>query len=232
MGDYAMTAQPSLLMAKRNEQHPTELADLYGKRLVVVSETKDGQRLDEGLVKSITGGDKIRARRMRENFWEFTPSHLPIIATNHRPIVRGTDYGIWRRLRLIPFNVTIPPEKQDKRLPEKLRVELGAILRWLVQGCLDWQCDGLQEPEVVLAATETYRTESDTFSQWFDECCEVAKNAEWKASLASGSYRHWCEDASEKPLNTLRFGERVQERFTRLPRRRDGYYYLGFRLLS
>ncbi|MBA3485458.1 MAG: hypothetical protein H0T51_26990 [Pirellulales bacterium] len=114
MGDYAMTAPPGLLMAKRNEQHPTELADLFGKRLVVISETNDGQKLDEGLVKMLTGGERIRARHMRQDHWEFRPSHLPVLVTNHKPRVIGTDYAIWRRLRLVPFGVTIPEARQDK----------------------------------------------------------------------------------------------------------------------
>lgn len=232
LGDYAMTAPPGLLMAKRFDQHPTEVADLFGMRLVVINETKDGQRLDEGLVKSITGGDKIRARRMRENFWQFSPSHLPIIATNHRPVVRGNDYGIWRRLRLIPFNVTITPERQDKRLTEKLRAELPGILRWLVEGCLEWQRGGLREPPVVLAATESYRVESDTITTWLDECCEMHPDADRKAGEAYHAYSDWCKDNNEIPLSNRRFGEKIQERFTRLPRRRDGYYYRGFRRLG
>lgn len=114
MGEYAMKAPAGLLMASRGERHPTELADLYGARLVAITETGDGQRLDERLVKETTGGDTIRARRMREDFWQFKPSHLSVLVTNHQPIVRGTDNGIWRRLRLVPFTVTIPEADQDR----------------------------------------------------------------------------------------------------------------------
>jgi putative DNA primase/helicase len=142
-GDYAMQAPPGLLMTQKGDRHPTELADLFGKRLVIISETRDGQRLDEGLVKSVTGGDKIRARRMREDHWEYFPSHLPVVVTNHRPIVRGNDHGIWRRLRLVPFTVTIPPEKQNKKLTTELRAELPGIAKWVVEGCRKWQADGL-----------------------------------------------------------------------------------------
>lgn len=229
MGSYAMTAPPSLLMSKRYDQHPTELADLFGKRLVVVSETRDGQRLDEGLVKGVTGGDAIRARRMREDHWEFMPSHLPVIATNHRPVVRGTDLGIWRRLRLIPFSVTIPPSQQDSQLTDKLRQELPAIARWLVQGCLEWQQDGLQEPEAVLAATDAYREESDTFSLWFEEHCVADVQAECKASKAYEHFTQWCERSKETRISQRLFGERLVQRFIR-QRRKDGYHYLGFSL--
>ena len=153
LGEYSLAAPPGLLMATASERHPTELASLFRRRLVVVSETKDGQKLDEGLVKSITGGDRITARRMREDFWQFDPSHLALIVTNHRPRVDGTDHGIWRRLRLVPFSVTIPSAERDPALPSRLRDEAPAILRWMVQGCLDWRRGGLQEPKAVMAAT-------------------------------------------------------------------------------
>lgn len=229
LGDYAMTASPGLLMNRRHESHPTDLADLYGKRLVILSETKDGQKLDEGMVKAVTGGDLIRARRMRENFWEFAPSHLPLIVTNHKPVVRGTDYGIWRRLRLIPFNVTIPPERQDKHLTEKLLNELPAILRWMVAGCLDWQRTGLRDPPCVLAATEQYRVESDTFAQWFAEQMVVDQASECKAADAFRNYRDWCEQASEQSLNQTQFGQRMIAHISH-KRVSNGVWYVGVRL--
>ncbi len=137
-GDYAMQANRDLLIVKRGESHPTELAALFGKRLVVTIETDDGRRLAEGLVKQLTGSDKITARRMREDFWQFDPTHKVLLATNHKPEVRGTDHAIWRRLRLIPFDVVIPDEHQDKDLPLKLEAERAGILAWAVQGCLAW----------------------------------------------------------------------------------------------
>jgi putative DNA primase/helicase len=117
LGDYAMQAAPDLLLAKRGS-HPTELADLFGARFVASTETEEGRRLAESLVKQLTGRDPIKARRMREDFWQFDPTHTVFLATNHRPEVRGTDLAIWRRIRLVPFQVTIPPAEQDKRLPE------------------------------------------------------------------------------------------------------------------
>jgi putative DNA primase/helicase len=160
--DYAMKAQPDLLMARRGEQHPTALADLFGKRLVVANETGEGHRLNESLVKELTGSDKIRARRMREDYWEFSPTHKIILSTNHRPEVRGTDHAIWRRIRLIPFDVTIPDDEQDARLPEKLAAELPGILAWCVRGCLAWLEIGLNPPDPVSRATDGYRREQDS----------------------------------------------------------------------
>src|SRR5215218_4665651 len=125
--DYGMQAAPDLLVAKKGS-HPTEVADLFGKRLVASIEVEDGRRLAESLVKQLTGGDKVRARRMRQDFWQFDPTHKVFMAVNHKPEVRGTDTAIWRRIRLIPFTETIPPGEQDKKLPEKLRGELSGIL--------------------------------------------------------------------------------------------------------
>jgi P4 family phage/plasmid primase-like protien len=137
MGDYGQQAAPDLLLAKRGS-HPTELADLFGARLVASVEVEDGRRLAESLVKQLTGGDRIKARRMREDFWEFAPTHKVFLAANHKPVVRGTDHAIWRRIKLVPFDVVIPKGEQDSRLPKKLRAELPGILAWAVHGCLEW----------------------------------------------------------------------------------------------
>jgi putative DNA primase/helicase len=125
-----MQAMPELLMVRRHEVHPTERADLYQKRLVTTVEIGEGERLTEALVKLLTGGERIRARRMREDFWEFRPTHKFWLAANHKPVIRGTDDAIWRRPRLIPFTVRIPDEKKDPKLLDKLTPELPGILRW------------------------------------------------------------------------------------------------------
>jgi putative DNA primase/helicase len=243
LGDYGFQAPQGFLMAKRGEAHPTELTDLFGARFVSIAETQDGQRLDEGLVKMLTGGERIRARRMREDFWEFVPSHTPFLATNYKPIVRGGDYGIWRRLKLIPFTATFvdPTEAaehpdaplKDRELAEKLRGERGGILRWIVEGCLAWQREGLNPPDAVLVATRAYKDESDTFKTWIEDRCVVDPQAQWKASAAYKAYRDWCEEVGEKPISKNGFAEKVEEAgFERLPHRRDGNYYGGFRPLN
>src|SRR5208282_5449458 len=123
------------------------------------------------LVKELTGGDKIAARRMRENWWEFNPTHKAILVTNHKPEIRGTDHAIWRRIRLIPFTVTFPEDKQDKHLGEKLKAEAPGILRWMVEGCQEWQKHGLGTPEVVMVATAEYRSEQDRLAQFLEQEC-------------------------------------------------------------
>ncbi|PLS83054.1 MAG: hypothetical protein CYG60_22800, partial [Actinobacteria bacterium] len=153
LGDYGQLAAPELLLSKRGA-HPTELADLKGARLVASVEIEDGRKMAESLVKQLTGGEKVKARYLHKDFFEFDPTHKVFLVANHKPEVLGTDHAIWRRVKLIPFDVTIPEEEQDPRLPEKLQAELPGILAWAVRGCLDWQRDGLAEPEEVKAATE------------------------------------------------------------------------------
>ena len=136
LGAYAMKASAELLMASKYDRHPTEKADLHGRRLIAALETEQGRKLNEVLVKELTGGDPIRARRMREDFWEFWPTHKVFLATNHKPVITGTDHAIWERIRLIPFTVTIPRDRQDTMLADKLKAELAGILAWAVQGCL------------------------------------------------------------------------------------------------
>ncbi len=210
-GEYGMQAAPDLLIAKRGG-HPTEVADLFGMRLVASIEVEDGRRLAEALVKSLTGGDKVRARRMRQDFWQFDPTHTAFLCTNHKPEIRGTDAGIWRRIRLIPFTETIPPEEQDRKLPERLRAELPGILAWAVEGCLEWQREGLTAPDEVRRATGNYRAEMDVIGAFLRDECEVGKdyNATFKEVFAR--YEEWCEEAGEKPETRRKFNARLKER--------------------
>ena len=227
-GDYGLAAPPGFLMDKRNDRHPTELADLFGRRLVILSESKDGQRLDEGLVKLVTGGDRLRARHLHQDFWEFSPSHTAMLLSNHLPVIKGVDVGVWRRVRKIPYEVTIPPKRQDDKLAEKLRAELPVIAKWMVDGCLAWQKEKLTPPAKVLLATEGYKQDSDTFAQWFDERCLTGEQHEAKASAVFTDYKAWCERSNERPLTQTAFGLRVVEKPFTKERRRDGFWYFGF----
>ncbi len=209
--DYSMKAASSLLMASGSDRHPTEVADLFGKRFVAVVETEDGKRLAESMVKELTGGDSLRARRMREDFWEFRPSHSVFMATNHRPVVRGNDHAMWRRLKLVPFAVTIPDAEQDRELTAKLRAEWPAILRWAVQGCLGWQQCGLGEPEVVRAATDGYRSDEDQIEQFIADRCMVGPSYQVRSSAIYKSYREWCDQQGERPLSQKKFSQRLEE---------------------
>lgn len=207
--DYAMKAAPDLLMARRGESHPTDRADLFGKRFVACVETEDGRRMAESLVKEITGGDRIRARRMREDFWEFTPTHHVWLAGNHKPTVRGNDHGIWRRIKLIPFDVVIPDAQQDKQLPEKLAAELPGILNWCIEGCLEWQRNGMREPPIVQAATKEYSDEMDRLGQFIDDYCETGPEFMAPATVL---YQTFLSEMSDARISQQAFGASLRQR--------------------
>jgi len=171
LGEYGMQAAPNFLLVRDREQHPTELSDLFGKRFVCTIEVEKGKHLAEALMKTLTGGEHVRARRMREDFWEFPPTWKIWFAANDKPKVKGRDNATWRRIKLIPFDVTIPNEEVDRGLPKKLLEELPGILNWAIEGCLDWKQHGLQEPEKVTKATKAYREETDLMAQFCGECC-------------------------------------------------------------
>lgn len=219
-GDYGMQAAPDLLVAKKGS-HPTEVADLFGMRLVASIEVEDGRRLAESLVKQLTGGDKVRARRMRQDFWQFDPTHKVFMAVNHKPEVRGTDTAIWRRLRLIPFEQTIPPAEQDKKLPQKLEAELPGILRWALEGCLEWQHEGLQAPEEVRKATGAYRSEMDVIGAFLQDECEIGREFREPFTTLYKRYEEWCEDGGERAETRRKFNARLKER-GRFEARRSG----------
>jgi putative DNA primase/helicase len=220
---YAMKAPSELLMVSNNDRHPTERADLFGKRFVAAIETEQGRRLAEVFVKEVTGGDPIRARRMREDFWEFQPTHKVFLATNHKPVITGTDTAIWERIQLVPFAVTIPPDERDTTLPEKLEHELPGILTWAVQGCLAWQRDGLGEPDEVQQATKGYRTEMDVLGQFITECCLVGADYRVKADKLYDAYKLWHGDqAQNQRAWGMALTERGFERYTN-----NGTWYRG-----
>lgn len=231
LGDYAKTAAPKLLIRRDSDAHPTELADLHGVRFLATVETAEGGRLDEERVKQLTGGDRIKGRYMRQDFFEFPPTHTPFLATNHKPTIHGNDHAIWRRVFLWPFTVTIADAAQDADLPMKLRAEWPGILAWLVGGCLEWQKAGLGAPECVRVATKGYREESDVLGQFIEECCEV--NVKWEAAAGHlyRAYSKWATDAGLRPLGNPGFSQRLQARpgITRTEKE-TGRIYTGLKL--
>ncbi|MBL8828896.1 MAG: hypothetical protein JNM18_18090 [Planctomycetaceae bacterium] len=208
---YAMKADRSLLMASRTDQHPTNIASLYGKRLAAAIETESGRRLNESLVKELTGGDVLTARRMREDFWSFKPTHTIWLATNHRPVIRGDDNGIWRRLRLIPFNVNFLG-REDRQLAETLRGEAAGILAWATFGAYSYLASGLNDPAAVLAATKDYRDEQDTLGQFIAERCVTSTTATVRATELYHAYTNWCSTTGEQPQKQRAFGTAMTER--------------------
>jgi putative DNA primase/helicase len=170
LGDYAAVAPRDLLLATSHEQHPTSMTTLFGARFAAAIETEAGGRLAEAQIKQLTGGDMLTARRMRENFWTFRPTHKLWLGCNHLPRIQGQDHAIWRRIRVIPFNVVISDAERDPRLLGALARELPGILNWALAGHSAWRSDGLRQPAAVLAATAEYRLESDWLQRFMGAC--------------------------------------------------------------
>src|SRR6266566_3023228 len=213
LGDYAQSTPSASLLAKKEEDPiRNDLARFRGARLITAVEIGEGKRLNEELVKRLTGQDTVTARFLYAEFFDFQATHKLFIACNHLPQIRGQDHAIWRRIRRIPFTVTIPEDKQDKDLPAKLRAELPGILRWAVQGCLDWQRDGLGTPEEGRAATEEYKASMDVLGQFIAECCAELADARCKASDLYEAYKKWCTNGGVLPVNSLEFGHKLTER--------------------
>jgi len=212
LGDYAKYAEFETFLARKSSGPRNDIADLVGARLVCAQEIEGGARLAESVVKHLTGGDTVKARFLFREFFEFKPQFKLFLAANHKPVIRGTDLAIWRRIHLLPFTVVIPPEEQDKDLPSKLKDELAGIMTWAVRGCLAWQSDGLTPPKSVIAATQEYREEMDILAGFLVECCVINTNAKARAGELYAAYREWCEKNGEKPVSQRNFGSRLQER--------------------
>lgn len=231
LGDYAQEAAPDLLTSRGGDRHPTELADLFGARWVSSIEVDEGKRLAETLVKQMTGGDKMKARFMRTDFFQWTPTHKLFLAANHKPEIRGTDYAIWRRIHMVPFTVTIPVEERDGKLGAKLMAELPGILNWAIAGCLEWQRRGLGIPQAVADATEEYRQEQDILAVFLEEHCVLERDASAASSALYKTYTTWAEGGGVKPVSSTAFGRRLAERGMVQGRGRDGKRtWIGLRL--
>lgn len=194
LGDFAIEAAGETFVdSKKGRSTDNKMADLRGARLVTTSETGDGNRLNESLVKRVTGGEKITANRLYAETFRFSPQFKLWLATNHKPQIVGDDLGIWRRLRLVPFTVTIPEAERDGDLPAKLRAEAPGILRWMVDGCREWMETGLRPPVSVTTATAEWRADSDLIAQFVDERCTVADYARAGTGPLYEAFREWCK---------------------------------------
>lgn len=199
LGDYAGTAPDSLLTVRAQSEHPTEIADLCGKRCVVASETEQGAKLRVQLVKRLTGDMTIKGRFMRQDYFEFPRTHKLILVTNNKPQINETTNAVWRRVRLIPFTVTIPPDERDPQLLLKLQAEWPGILNWCLRGCLDWQANGMQTPDEVKVATAEYQQEQDQLSEFIAERCHVDPHAYVCRNEILAAYQAWAKAAGINP---------------------------------
>ncbi len=212
MGDYARTAPMATFMSSHVDRHPTELAMLRGSRLVSATETEEGKRFNEALLKQITGGELIAARLMRQDFTEYVPQFKLIISGNHKPALRAVDEAMRRRIVLIPFLVTIPPEQRDKDLPEKLRGELPGILNWMIAGAVRWAAERLRLPAAVRAATDEYMADEDTVSRWIAERCVIDRHATTPTRDLYADWKQFCEENGEYVISQKAFVGRLLER--------------------
>jgi putative DNA primase/helicase len=212
IGDYHRTAPIETFTTSNSDRHPTELAMLRGARLVTAIETEDGRRWAEARIKSLTGGDALSARFMRQDFFEFVPKFKLIIAGNHTPGLRSVDEAIRRRFNLIPFSVTIPPEERDKTLQETLRAEWPGILHWMLQGCIEWQRIGLQPPAAVANATAEYIEAEDAIAAWIEEQCDCAPDLRASPMELFGSWTSWAKAAGESVGTMKRFSQALEAR--------------------
>jgi putative DNA primase/helicase len=230
LGDYHRTAAIETFTASKTERHPTDLAGLRAARLVTAIETEEGRRWDEAKVKALTGGDRIAARFMRQDFIEYVPTFKLMIAGNHKPSLRSVDESIRRRFNLLPFTVTIPPEDRDRDLPEKLKAEWPGILRWMIQGCLEWQRLGLAPPQAVRDATAAYLEAEDAVGAWIEECCQCDPQA-WAATVTLFSgWNGWATSAGEFVGSQRRFIQALETRGFVPERKKSGRGFAGIQL--
>jgi putative DNA primase/helicase len=210
LGDYAVVAPMSTFTESKQAQHPTDVAMLRGARLVTAQETEDGQHWAEAKIKTLTGGDPVTARLMRQDFFTFEPTFKLIVAGNQKPNLKNVDEAIRRRFNLLPFIVTIPPQERDPKLAEKLEEEWPGILAWAIEGCLEWQRIGLAPPPAVVEATHNYLSEEDTVGRFLAQRCERCPQAQAELKDLYREYKRHCETSGEPVLSEKSFSQRLE----------------------
>jgi putative DNA primase/helicase len=230
LGDYAIVCSPELIMQRRHQGIPNDVARLRGIRVAMMNETGQGSRFDEAKLKDLTGGDSLSGRFLQQEFFDFSPTHKLVIRGNHKPAIQGTDEGIRRRLRLVPFNVTIPESARDPDLAQKLKAELAGILRWAVDGCIEWQEKRLSPPAIISEAGHEYREESDTLGRFISEGCEIRPLAQVKSSTFFKRYRDFCEASGERWISVKDLPSEMQRRDYQWKRTNTGAFYYGIEL--
>jgi putative DNA primase/helicase len=230
LAEYHTTAPIETFTASNSDRHPTDLARLRGARLVTASETEEGRPWAEAKIKALTGGDRIAARFMRQDFFEFTPIFKLLIAGNHTPSLRSVDEAIRRRLHLIPFSVTIPIEERDPLLSEKLREEWPGILGWMIEGCRKWQATGLQVPDIVRSATKSYLDKEDAVGSWIDDCCDRDPQSTETSAALWASWLAWARREGEPEGSRKSFSQKLESKGFLSGRTNRGRFFRGLRI--
>lgn len=208
LGDYSRASSMDTLTVSKNDRHPTELAMLRGARLVTASETEEGKAWAEAKIKQLTGSDPISARFMRQDFFEFTPQFKLIVVGNHAPQLRTVDEAIKRRFNFIPF--MHKPLQPDHKLEGRLRKEWPQILKWMIEGCLEWQKSGLVRPAAVSIATDEYFEEQDLFRQWLEDCCDVGPDFRQPFEPLFNSWSGYAHDRGEAKGTEMSFRDALK----------------------
>ncbi len=232
LGSYATISAMTTFTESKMEKHPADIADLKDARLVISQETEEGRKWAESLIKSLTGGDPIKARYMRQNFFEFTPKFKLIFAGNHKPALRTVDEAMRRRMHIVPWTVTIPKAQRDPLLGEKLAVEYPAILRWMIDGCLLWQQQGLAPPDAVLHATDEYLIEEDVLRGWLDDNCVIGADQSVLSKDLRHNYVAWCEENKEFAMGPRRLSSNLISRGMKSEKIGGAQFMVGISLKS
>jgi putative DNA primase/helicase len=231
LGEHAASADAATFTANRGWGIPNDLARLRGVRFVRATETEEGVTLARQLVKRVTGGDTVAARFLYGEWFEFTPAFKLWLVTNHLPAIPGEDRATWRRIRVVPFKVRIRPDEQDRQLLAKLRAERPGILNWALDGCLEWQRDGLGMPDAVADASADYRTEQDTVERFLSECCHASADATVGLTVLRGAYEAFCRKERVPPVTTRAWPKALSDRgFTQGKTGPRGRYWIGLEL--
>ncbi len=242
LGDYSIQMESKTLTARDRDAMSNDIARLRGARFAATSETGEGRRLDEEKIKRMAGGERLVGELKYGEPFEFVPEFKIWMATNHKPTIKGTDEGIWRRIHLIPFDVRFwDPAKgesgeadlrMNKDMPGILRREMSGILNWMLEGCLRWQATGLVMPEEVKAATREYREEQDVLAGFIAERCTLERQQSASAKSLYQAYCKWCDEMGEKPLSQKAVGQRLGERGLQSHHRSSGNVWQGIGLLE
>jgi putative DNA primase/helicase len=232
LGDYAIATPTETFMRKNGDQNTNDIARLRGTRFVTTTEAEQGRRLSEPLIKKITGNDQMTARFLYGEYFNFMPTFKIFMATNHKPVIKGTDHGIWRRIKLIPFTTRIAEDKQDKYLEQKLRGEASGILNWLLEGTARWKREQLKVPQPVLNATDEYRGEMDVVGNFIKEVCVHETTSSIRAREFFKCYQDWCEENNEHAVSERILGLHLKEMGLEQRRLSDGRYWKGITIRS
>jgi putative DNA primase/helicase len=235
LADYQRTAPIETFTATTGgERHPTDLAGLRGARLVTATETEEGRRWAESRIKTLTGGDPVSARFMHQDFFDFTPQFKLVISGNHKPGLRSVNEAIRRRFHLVPFTVTIPKEERDPELTEKLKAEWPGILRWMIEGWIEWQKSGLAPPAAVTEATKSYLESEDAIGNWIEDRCDrqCDKDAETLLKKLFESYKEWAEANEEYVMSNKKLVSALEDRGFKCRKTMRGKAVKGLRLIE